>query len=226
MRHFKRTGFCRTMEENGKIKTVLCYGDSNTWGYMPETDGRFPWEVRWPGILQRRLGESYRVIENGICGRTTQFDSFREKFVNGYTGAEECVLMNTPLDMVIVMLGTNDCKDFYGAEPEEIGQGLENVGKLFSQSGADVCILSPPPLKGIDRSPFRNEFGNEAEEKSRKLSGIFREVSERNHWEFMDTAFIIETGTFDGIHMTKEAHRKLGYEAVAWIKKKEETYGK
>ena len=50
MRHFKRTGFCRTMEENGKIKTVLCYGDSNTWGYMPETDGRFPWEVRWPGI--------------------------------------------------------------------------------------------------------------------------------------------------------------------------------
>ena len=94
MRHFKRTGLCRTMEENGKIKTVLCYGDSNTWGYMPETDGRFPWEVRWPGILQRRLGESYRVIENGICGRTTQFDSFREKFVNGYTGAVSSVLYN------------------------------------------------------------------------------------------------------------------------------------
>ena len=86
---------------------------------------------RRPGILQRRLGESYRVIENGICGRTTQFDSFREKFVNGYTGAEECVLMNTPLDMVIVMLGTNDCKDFYGAEPEEIGQNyFRRAGRM------------------------------------------------------------------------------------------------
>ena len=71
------------------------------------------------------------------------FDSFREKFVNGYTGAEECVLMNTPLDMVIVMLGTNDCKDFYGAEPEEIGQGLENVGKLFfAERGGCLYFVS------------------------------------------------------------------------------------
>ena len=93
------------------MKTILCYGDSNTWGYDPERDGRLAWDQRWPGILQDKLGPGYRVIENGLCGRTTCHESKREPFVNGYPEARVCAEVNAPLSIAVVMLGTNDCKD-------------------------------------------------------------------------------------------------------------------
>lgn len=208
------------------MKTVLCYGDSNTWGYVPETDGRLLWEQRWPGILQRKLGTSYRVIENGICGRTTKFDSCQEKFVNGYTGAQECAVMNEPLDIVIVMLGTNDCKDIYESEPEEIAKGVEKIGRIFSKTGADIWILSPPPLRDMYSSPFCDEFGSRAEEKSKSLAVTLEKMAYLNNWKFIDAASTVEAGEFDGIHMSKESHRKLAFEVAEKIKKTEGEYGK
>ena len=92
------------------MKTVLCYGDSNTWGYIGGTGERFAPEVRWPGVLQAALGGAYRVIEEGLNGRTTVFDDSIEEGRNGETYLRPCLQTHAPIDLVILMLGTNDLK--------------------------------------------------------------------------------------------------------------------
>ena len=97
------------------MKTIVCYGDSNTWGYMPKRErpqettlNRFPWGVRWTSLLQEQLGAAYRVVEEGLNGRTTMFDDPLDICRNGLESIDCCMLSKHPVDLVILMLGTND----------------------------------------------------------------------------------------------------------------------
>ena len=96
------------------MKQILCYGDSNTWGLIPGTKNRFPWGIRWTSLLQEKLREeSIRILEEGLCGRTTVFeDSYRENR-NGWKTLPAILETHSPVDSAIVMLGTNDCKSYY-----------------------------------------------------------------------------------------------------------------
>ena len=110
------------------MKEILCFGDSNTYGLIPKTGGRYDRDTRWTGILEKRLYEKdYRIVEEGLCGRTTIFeDELRE----GRRGADLLPTLlesHAPLDRVILMLGTNDCKTYYSASPELIGLGIEKL---------------------------------------------------------------------------------------------------
>ena len=91
------------------MKNILCYGDSNTWGYIPGGKGRYEYAVRWTGAAQRLLGDGYRIIEEGLNGRTTVFDSpFDGSVLNGKSHLMCCLMSHAPLDAVVIMLGTND----------------------------------------------------------------------------------------------------------------------
>ena len=92
------------------MKTILCYGDSNTWGYNPSMGGRYARDERWPGVLRKELGEGYLVIEEGLNGRTTVWDDPIEGYKNGKTYLVPCLETHKPLDLVIILLGTNDLK--------------------------------------------------------------------------------------------------------------------
>jgi lysophospholipase L1-like esterase len=92
------------------MKAILCYGDSNTWGYDPVTKGRFPRDMRWTGVLRQSLGDDYLVIEEGLNGRTTVWDDPIEGYKNGAAYLVPCLTTHRPLDLVIIMLGTNDLK--------------------------------------------------------------------------------------------------------------------
>ncbi len=96
------------------IKTILCYGDSNTWGYIPATAGRYPPDVRWPGVMRKLLGEKYNVIEEGLNGRTTVWEDPYKPGRNGLELLIPILDSHNPIDLVVVMLGTNDLKHFYG----------------------------------------------------------------------------------------------------------------
>ena len=121
------------------MKTIVCYGDSNTWGYMPKREhpeitanNRFPWGVRWTSLLQMKLGADYRVEEEGLNGRTTMFDDPLDVCRNGLESIDCCMLTKTPVDLVILMLGTNDCKSYYKADASQIAKGLCKIPIDFS----------------------------------------------------------------------------------------------
>ena len=195
------------------MKTVLCYGDSNTWGYHAKEDNRFEWHTRYPGVLSRLLGEEYHVIEDGLCGRTTQYESDIELYVNGKKAAELAAEVHAPLDYAVLMLGTNDCKDMYNASLEDIRKGIEGIAACFEQKGAKILLIAPVPMRGLEKSPFYHEFGIRAEEKSLLLAGIYAQLAHEKDWLYLDADEIIVTGEFDHIHLEAEAHGKLA-EAV------------
>ena len=102
------------------MKTILCYGDSNTYGLKPDSSQRYPRDVRWTGILQKKLGEDYYVIEEGLSGRTTLWDDPIEEHKNGKTYLLPCLESHSPINLVVLMLGTNDLKTRFSLTPFDL----------------------------------------------------------------------------------------------------------
>jgi lysophospholipase L1-like esterase len=200
------------------IKTVLCYGDSNTWGWDPVTQDRYSREMRWPGVLRQELGEEYFVIEEGLNGRTTVWDDPIEGYKNGKEYLIPCLETHRPIDLVIIMLGTNDLKVRFSLSAYDTAEGAGVLVDVVLKSEAghggnapNVLLIAPPPLGKL--SEFAEMFeGGVA--KSRKLSGHFRRVTEERGCAFLDASEVIVSSGLDGVHFELGEHRKLG-EAVA-----------
>ena len=200
------------------MKSVLCYGDSNTWGYDPATRQRFAPDIRWTGVLANRLGPDYRVIEEGLNGRTTRWDDPIEPGRNGLALLRPCLDTHEPLDLVIVMLGTNDLKRRFNVTASDIAQSaaeLTATAGLFARDaeGKPARALLVAPAAVVTLSEFDEMFAG-AKEKSRQFSRYFRLASEWYGVPFFDAGSVIVSSEKDGIHLDGEEHRKLG-EALA-----------
>lgn len=193
---------------------ILCYGDSNTWGSEPGTDTRFGRKVRWPGVLQEQLGREYRIIEEGLGGRTTVFDDPLSEHRNGKVYFQPCLESHQPLDIVIIMLGTNDVQTRFSASAVEIAWGMEilvGMAKVFTLT---VLVIAPPNLARI---PAAEEGAyRDAAEKMRRLPALYQDIAEANNCLFLDASRVIVSSDVDGIHFDAGEHRKLG-EAVAEV---------
>lgn len=208
-------------------KTILCYGDSNTYGYSPLNGMRYPATVRWTGQLQILLGKDYRVIEEGCNGRTTIFDDPVEGWKNGYDYLRPCLNSHKPVDLVIIMLGSNDLKRVFHMSAEEIAKGAEVLVKeiLFftdmKQGFQSQIILVSPPILGekITTTAFSNSFDKESVEKSKELAVYYRQVAERNGCIFFNAAEYIESSELDCLHLMPDAHAKLAEELAKVVKK-------
>ena len=206
------------------MKEVLCYGDSNTWGYNPATQERYTRDERWTGVLQKNLGDGYHVIEEGLNGRTTVWDDPIEgEHKNGKTYLVPCLETHQPLDLVIIMLGTNDLKKRFSASAYDVAQGAGVLVDIVNKSVCGrngkppkVLLLAPPPLGKLTELAEMFEGGLE---KSRKFSQYFQQVAREHSCEFFDTSTVIRSSDIDGIHLEKQDHKALG-EAVAEIVKK------
>ena len=195
------------------MKQILCFGDSNTYGLIPKIGGRYPWGVRWTSILNEKLGmKDYRVIEEGLCGRTTVFD---DPLRDGRCGAK--VLPNIlethdPIDLVIIMFGTNDCKTAYGASAEFVGKGFT---RLISQirdysEMSEILMISPIHLgEDVWKSEYDPEFSKDSVEVSKKLSGVLQKVSEKEKVYFLDASAYAEPSETDQEHIDENGHRLL-----------------
>lgn len=201
------------------MKTVLCYGDSNTWGSDPETGERFGPEVRWPGVLAQELGDGFRVVEEGLSGRTTVRDDPIEGIhKNGRTYLTPCLESHKPIDLVTVMLGTNDLKERFRASASDIAQGAASLAEEILRSGCGpeggapkVLLISPPPVGELTDMA---EMFEGAQEKSARFAGHYRYFAEQYGCGFLDAGAVISSSDVDGIHLQAGEHRKLG-EAVA-----------
>ncbi|MGH2534218.1 MAG: SGNH/GDSL hydrolase family protein [Thermomicrobiales bacterium] len=203
------------------MKTVVCFGDSNTWGYDPATHLRFGPDTRWPGVLQRELGPDYRVIEEGLNGRTTNVDDPLQPHRNGLDYLPPCLESHHPFDLVTIMLGANDLKERFHRSASDIAESaayLANLARLtpFGPDGGPpkVLLIAPPPVATL--TAFADMFAG-AQPKSRDFAYHYRACAS---WypgvTFLDAAGVIVSSDLDGIHFESSEHEKLG-KAVAQI---------
>lgn len=192
---------------------ILCFGDSNTYGYKPDGTGRFDENIRWTQILQKKLGSGYRIIEEGLCGRTTVFQDELREGRRGLDLIGVTVEMQNPLDLMILMLGTNDCKTRYGASAAVIARGLDQVIRKARKSSSrpfDILVVSPIHLgKGVGEPDFDPEFNETSEAVSRNLASEYRKVALQNHADFLNAADFASPSTTDREHLNEAGHAAL-----------------
>ncbi|UCB45347.1 MAG: SGNH/GDSL hydrolase family protein [Spirochaetota bacterium] len=203
--------------------TVLCYGDSNTYGRDPITKKRLPREVRWPGVLQNMLGNDYYVIEEGLNGRTTVWDDpvrpgYHKR--NGSMYLLPCLESHAPIDLCILMLGSNDLKVRYTLTPYDIAESIGHLIEIILKSSCgredgppQVLLLAPPPLGKLDE--YAETFSGGVE-KSKRLPQYYRRVADQYECKFFDTSSVIQSSKVDGLHIDPEDHVILG-KAIAQI---------
>lgn len=195
-----------------QMKTILCFGDSNTYGYTPGTGERFDIHTRWPRKLGQLLGDSYDIVEEGMCNRTTVFSSELDPYCSALDYIIPCLISHSPIDLLIIMLGTNDTKDRYNVSAAEIGMGLETLlSKIFGfyQARAEkirILLVAPVPLGDVSQAVT---FSNTSRDKSLHLSEIYSKLALTYGCSFYDAGSIIHNLGCDGIHLTAIAHSKL-----------------
>lgn len=205
-----------------KEKSILCFGDSNTWGASPIRGIRYDRQTRWPGALQKELGEGYHVIEEGLPGRTTVWDDPVDGDRNGLKHLVPLIYSHMPLDLLIILLGTNDLKSRFSVSAMDIALSIGRLARVARQCdhplvgpAPEILVVCPPPLKDLSDSPSRDILIG-AEEKSRKLPAALRVVCAENRIQMLDAGEFIEASSEDGIHWEPEEHGKLA-KAVAEV---------
>jgi lysophospholipase L1-like esterase len=201
---------------------ILCFGDSNTWGYVPGKGERFPRDVRWPGVLRRELGDGVLVLEEGQNGRTTVWDDPVEGHKNGLAYLVPCLESHRPLDLVVLMLGTNDLKARFSVPPFDIGWSVRSLLDAIQRSGAGrsgkppaALLVAPPPLGRLDM--FAELFAG-GPEKSRGLALHYRGAAEAFGCDFLDAGGVAAVSEADGVHLDAAGHEALGKAVAAKVR--------
>jgi len=208
------------------MKTILCYGDSNTFGWIPVGvdiledqvvlgDNRFSRDKRWTGILQKELGPDYLIIEEGLCGRTTTHnDPVEGSHKNGKEYLTPCLETHAPINLVILSLGTNDLKGRFSVSAFDIAWSIAALVGIIQQSatGPDgeapkVLLLCSAPLGKLTKFA---DFFDGGSEKSRELVKYYRKVAKLFDCKFFNIGKIIAPSDIDGVHYDASGHDKLG----------------
>lgn len=203
-------------------RQILCYGDSNTWGYTPGSGLRYPANRRWTGVMAQQLGVRYQVLEAGLNGRTTIFDDPVDDYRNGAKSLGATLLQSCPLDLVVLSLGTNDLKF---TDAKESARGLSvlisDTRRVLTETAhiyeaepwvtpVRILVISPilvhPELENI--SPDTTIRGGYV--KSLEFAAAFQAVAEREDAWFLDAARYASPSDTDGVHMTAASHESLG----------------
>ncbi len=209
------------------LKNIVCFGDSNTYGFIAGSKGRYDENTRWTRLLQKKLGASYSVLEEGLNGRTTMFDDPEKKYMNGSEYLEMCIATHRPIDLVILMLGTNDTKERYHAEPSDIARGMERLVRILRDPSIyhkEVLIVSPIHIsERILQSEYCDSFqGLTGMEKSKRLAAEYKRIAKEYHCCFLDAAEYAVADDTDAIHLDAVGHAALAEAFYQKVKELEE----
>lgn len=207
-------------------RTLMLFGDSNTHGTMPMASlsdlGRFGREERWSSRLQALLPD-WEVINEGHPGRTTLHDDPIEgPHRNGLKVLPALLETHRPIDVVLIMLGTNDLKQRFSVNPGDIALSVQRLVHEIQSSGAgpnggapDILVVAPPPVEEV--GPLAEIFAGGAA-KSLSLGDRIRTIAERNGLPFLDAADLVKVSPIDGIHYGPEANPALAVAFAAAIR--------
>jgi lysophospholipase L1-like esterase len=197
-------------------RTIVCFGDSNTHGAAPDGSGRLARDVRWPGVMRATLGAGYEVIEEGLNGRATVWETPLAPGRKGLDYLVPCLLSHEPVDLVTIMLGTNDLKSTYRVDASEIALAMgvlaDTARRSLAGPGATpprVLLVSPVPLAPPTDQGELWGFGASAE-KSRRLAKLYALTAERQGAAFFDAGSVATVSPLDGVHLDPAAHAALG----------------
>ncbi len=218
---------------------VLAYGDSNTWGWRAVADGkpvpRHGDAQRWAGVMQRALGPGYAVQVNGLIGRTLDADlsegvgQLEGQDHNGRRRLALALAEAGPVNLLLLMLGTNDVIDELQRSPDDIAASLSALATI-ARVGTEAApaapalprmlIVVPVPLGDTGRTPFKELFGPGAIEKSRQLAAAYRREAAKLGLPVFDAASVVPVADgIDGIHLSAAAHRRIGRALAAEIQR-------
>lgn len=207
------------MNINSDAVNILCFGDSNTWGQKPDKTGRYAADVRWAGIVQKLLGNDYYIIEEGLSSRTTDLDYDRRPGRNGKTYLEPCIDSHNPLDIVIIMLGSNDFKIEFNRSVPDIADALDGLVSIVKERAKTVTEAAPKvilvsPILVDDTAPRFAEFytgyyNHDSVIKSMELAAAVQKVAADSGCTFVDASTVAHSGE-DGLHISAESHPALG----------------
>ena len=209
---------------------ILCFGDSLTWGYRPGVQGRFGEEERWTGILQNLLGDGFKVIEEGQNSRTIATDDPTEGEKNGFSYIIPCLESQRPLDLMILMLGTNDMKRKYGYSAGDIAGEMERfLEKVwtynhFHLDGKMKILLVSPPAVGenVQGSSMNDVFDfGQTLAVSAELKELYRQLAEIFGCFYLDGSSAVKVSPVDGVHLDLEGNQTFGkavYETLLRLK--------
>jgi lysophospholipase L1-like esterase len=197
------------------MKTILCYGDSNTWGYIPASGARFTHTIRWPAIIQNNLERKVLIIEEGLCGRTTVFDEPFREGRNGKKLLYPLLESHSPIDLVILMIGTNDLKSIYKGNAYIAAAGVDMLADIVLNSACgpnggcpELLLMSPPVMKNLS-SEMAEIYSDSYEAESNKFSYFYNQIANKHGCNFLDVSTIASPSQLDGVHFDENGHKIL-----------------
>lgn len=205
------------------MPTLLTFGDSNTHGTPPITDrtvnARYDAATRWPALTRATLGPDWDLVEEGLPGRTAQFDDpVMDGIMNGFPALRQALQSHGPIDVLTIMLGTNDVKTRFGASPETVMGGVAGLLDLAvgiemqtRHNGFKTLLICPPPVE--EAGVLAGDFWGSAA-KSRALAPLYAALAASRGVGFFDAGEVIAVSPVDGVHLAPEAHARLA-QAVA-----------
>lgn len=202
---------------------ILVYADSLSWGIIPDTRKRFEFAKRWPGVMERKLcegGESVRVIEDCLNGRRTAFEDPHKPGRNGLLGLEQRIEVNSPLSLVVLLLGTNDFQNVHRINALHSAQGVGDLIASIRRAPIEpgmqtpnILAVAPPKIQTAKGSIAPKFFGAEA--KSIGLAEAIQSVARESACHFFDAGSVTQTSSVDGVHLDEDQHRRLGVALAA-----------
>ena len=199
------------------MKKILCYGDSNTWGHDPADASRL--KKRWPVILQEILPQ-YKIIEDGLCGRTTRYDLPDSNMFgrNGLEAFRKSYLEQLcAVDIIIIMLGTNDVLNYFEYTPEKYEESLRiyirEIRMAYQSRMPEILLIAPAEIteNALKHPDFKNLYSYNSVKYSKGFADVVKKVSEDERVYYMNAADIVCASQKDGIHLEESEHRKLAY---------------
>jgi lysophospholipase L1-like esterase len=206
------------LKGNKVVVQILVYGDSLSWGIIPGTRRRLPFEERWPGVMELAMlaaGHKVRVIEDCLNGRRTVWEDPFKAGRNGLAGLEQKIETHSPLALLIVMLGTNDFQTMHTHNAFLSAQGLTSIVRAVRRAPIEpgmpipeILLVAPPPF-GTPKGPVAPKFLGAAE-KSAGLAKAFEQVAAEEACHFFDAGGVTGTSLVDGVHLDADQHAVVG----------------
>lgn len=202
------------------MKKIICYGDSNTFGYNPKDNSRFDENTCWTSILQKNLGTEYEVINEGMCDRTGFVTNPKGFLFSAPKHFPKLISKSENIDMLILWVGTNDLQFQYDISISAIEKGLENLIKIGQEKAKNIIIIPPVVLdEKVLEGFFNFQFDKTSIIKSRKVGRIYRTLANIYHCNYFDINKIVSPSDFDGLHYDENSHKIIGDNLTDFINK-------
>lgn len=203
------------------MNKVLCFGDSNTFGFNPKNGSRFDKSIRWTGILQRLCENKFHIIEAGCNNRTAFSDNPAGKMFSGYKILPE--LLQKDLSIVILAIGINDLQFQYNVTVNDIKNGITNLIKIIQNNNPNtkIILVSPNELtENVLKSPiFSTLFDESSIEKSKILPLRYAQIAKENNCDFIDLNTFVTPSEIDGLHFEQKEHKRIAQEIFNHLNK-------